>query len=64
MKQLFVACLFVLPAMATEPHPDAKPNTHAPGPVDFPENVAYIVEDPTFLEGIVLNETEAELTGA
>lgn len=64
MKQLFVACLFVLPAMATEPHPDAKSNTHAPGPVDVPENVAYIVEDPTFLEGIVLNETEAELTGA
>ena len=64
MKQLFVACLFVLPAVAIEPHPDAKPNTHAPGNVDVPENVAYIVEDPTVLEGIVLDETEAELTGA
>lgn len=64
MKQLFVACLFVLPALATEPHPGAKPNTHAPGHVDVPENVAYIVEDPTALEGIVLDETEAELTGA
>ena len=64
MKQLFVACLFVLPAVAIEPHPDAKPNTHAPGHVDVPENVAYIEEDPTVLEGIVLDETEAELTGA
>lgn len=64
MKQLFVACLFVLPALATEPHPDAKPNTHPPGHVDVPENAAYIVEDPTALEGIALDETEAELTGA
>ena len=64
MKQLFVACLFVLPAVAIEPHPDAKPNTHAPGHVDVPENVAYIEEDPTVFEGIVLDETEAELTGA
>ena len=64
MKQLFVACLFVLPAVAIEPHPDAKPNTHAPGHVDVPENVADLEEDPTVLEGIVLDETEAELTGA
>ena len=64
MKQLFVACLFVLPAVATEPHPDAKPNTHAPGHVDVTENMACIVEDPTVLESIVLDETEAELTGA
>ena len=64
MKQLFVACLFVLPAVATEPHPDAKPNTHAPRHVDVTENMACIVEDPTVLESIVLDETEAELTGA
>jgi hypothetical protein len=48
---------------AIEPHPDAEPNTHAPGEVDVEANVKYIVADPATLEGIVLDETDAVLKG-
>jgi hypothetical protein len=47
-----------------KPHPGAKANLHAPGEVDRPELVPYIVADSTSLPGIVLDETEAELEGA
>ncbi|MEO0445869.1 MAG: xanthan lyase, partial [Verrucomicrobiota bacterium] len=40
------------------------PNKHAAGHVDIPENVQYIVPSADELEGIVLDETEAELTGS
>lgn len=50
-------------ALAIEPHPDAVPNSHAPGEVDVEANVKYIVADPSELEGIVLDETDAVLVG-
>ncbi|MEZ5325561.1 MAG: xanthan lyase [Verrucomicrobiales bacterium] len=46
-----------------DPHPKALPNTHKPGDVDIPGNVKWIVADPTKLKGIVLDETDAVLTG-
>ena len=46
------------------PHPDAIANTHAPGEVDKPELVPFVVPDPLVLPGIVLDETDAELVGA
>jgi hypothetical protein len=46
------------------PHPDAVANEHAPGDVDRPELVPYIVDDPASLRGIVVDETEATLVGA
>jgi len=48
---------------AIEPHPDAEPNSHAQGEVDVEANVKYIVAEPAALEGIVLDETDAVLTG-
>jgi hypothetical protein len=45
------------------PHPDAVPNTHAPGDVDRPELVPFIVADPRSLTGIVVDETSARLVG-
>ena len=56
--------LMVSLAVAIEPHPDALPNTHQPGEVDVPENVAFIVSDPRSLDGIVMDETDAVLEGA
>jgi hypothetical protein len=47
----------------TKPHPAAVPNTHAPGEVDRPELVPYIVADPAKLPGIVVDETAATLVG-
>lgn len=46
-----------------EPHPDAAPNTHAPGEVDIPRNVKFIVTTTKTLPGIVLDETDAVLNG-
>lgn len=45
------------------PHPKAVKNIHAPGEVDRPERVPFIVADPTSLPGIVVDETAAELVG-
>jgi hypothetical protein len=50
--------------MKRKPHPDAVPNTHAPGEVDRPEFVPFIVADAATLPGIVVDETEATLEGA
>lgn len=47
-----------------KPHPDAVANTHAPGEVDKPELVPFIVSDPSSLNGIVVDETEAQLIGS
>ena len=47
----------------TKPHPAAVPNTHAPGEVDRPELVPFIVADPAKLPGIVVDETAATLVG-
>jgi hypothetical protein len=46
-----------------KPHPDAQPNIHAPGVVDRPELVPFIIADPAALPGIVVDETEAKLEG-
>ena len=45
------------------PHPEALPNTHAPGEVDNPKLVPLIIKDSSKLPGIVLDETAAVLTG-
>jgi hypothetical protein len=45
------------------PHPEAVPNAHAPGEVDNPALVPFIVTDPAALPGIVVDETAATLTG-
>jgi hypothetical protein len=45
------------------PHPDAAPNKHAPGDVDKPELVPFIVPDPAAMPGIVVDETSATLVG-
>ena len=63
LRCAFALLLICLPAIALEPHPAALPNEHAPGEVDRPELVPFIVADPTRLAGLVVDETEAELTG-
>jgi hypothetical protein len=50
-------------AQTAKPHPAAVPNTHAPGEVDRPELVPFIVADPAKLPGIVVDETAATLVG-
>lgn len=45
-------------------HPDALPNTHAPGEVDRPEMVAFVINDPATLQGVVVDDAQAELVGA
>ena len=46
-----------------KPHPEARANIHAPGEVDRPELVPFIVADPASLPGIVVDETDAKLEG-
>jgi hypothetical protein len=58
-----VLLLAALPAFALEPHPAALPNEHAPGEVDRPEMLPFIVADPAKLAGVVVDETAAELVG-
>jgi hypothetical protein len=51
------------PTPALKPHPMALSNIHAPGEVDRPELVPFIVPEPAKLPGIVVDETAAELVG-
>jgi len=51
------------PAIRRQPHPSAITNPHAPGEVDHPNMVPFIVRRPSSLPGIVLDETEAFLQG-
>ncbi|QDT44538.1 Xanthan lyase precursor [Gimesia alba] len=51
------------PTAKLKPHPDAVANTHAPGEVDKPELVPFIVADPAKMQGIVVDETQAKLIG-
>ncbi|TDU69368.1 hypothetical protein EI77_03021 [Prosthecobacter fusiformis] len=51
------------PKVALKPHPQALQGIHAPGEVDRPEMVPFIVSDPATLPGIVLDETAATLVG-
>lgn len=62
LTSLFVLGV-VLAAETLKPHPKALPNKHAPGEVDRPEMVKFIVADPGKLPGIVVDETNAELVG-
>lgn len=48
---------------ALKPHPKAIPNSHAPGEVDKPELVPFIVSDAQQLSGIVVDEMDATLLG-
>ena len=66
MRYLLIGVTLLSAALAAEalkPHPKALANTHAPGEVDRPEMVQYIVVDPAMLPGIVVDETSAELIG-
>jgi hypothetical protein len=58
-----VAIAAGLEAPPLSPHPEAAPNSHAPGEVDRPEMVAFIVPQPATLPGIVVDETLAVLEG-
>jgi len=58
-----VAIAAGLEAPPLSPHPEAVPNSHAPGEVDRPEMVAFIVPQPATLPGIVVDETLAVLEG-
>jgi hypothetical protein len=60
-----LAALMAAPPGAPQlrPHPDAVPNSHAPGDVDKPELVPFIVANPASLPGIVVDETSATLVG-
>lgn len=60
---LLLTLATALAAEILKPHPKALPNKHAPGEVDRPGMVKFIVADPTTLLGIVLDETSAELVG-
>ena len=62
---LFPNAIFFVAALgySIEPHPDAVPNSHAPGEVDIEANLKFVIADPGTLPGIVLDETDAVLTG-
>lgn len=61
---LLTACLIQASGdTGLRPHPQALPNSHAPGEVDRPEMAPFIVADPAKLPGIVVDETHAELRG-
>ncbi len=66
MRNRFAAIALLMgggSGFSIEPHPDAAPNTHAPGEVDIPRNVQFIVTATKTLPGIVLDETDAVLNG-
>lgn len=67
MKTIYRSLLGLLASAslsaALVPHPKAIPNIHAPGEVDKPEMVKFIVADPAALPGIVVDEMAAELVG-
>lgn len=71
MRSLLIFFAFAAVALAVDvatppalvPHPRAIKNAHAPGEVDRPEMVKFIVADPATLPGIVVDETGAELVG-
>lgn len=60
---LFAVLLCGCTSSNTAPHPAATANIHAPGEVDRPELVPFIVSDRDDLRGIVLDETNAMLVG-
>ena len=67
-RALMIA-IFAMPAHtygqkpALKPHPKAVANSHAPGEVDKPELVQFIVKDQNELKGIVVDEMKAVLKG-
>lgn len=70
MKRILPVLCALLPLLAVQalaldlrPHPQAVPGIHAPGEVDRPEMVPFIIFNARTLPGIVLDETEAVLAG-
>ena len=65
MKFIALLCTLMLIQLQAElkPHPDAIPNTHAPGSNNKPDAVPFIVKDKNTLEGLVWDEMDAELVG-
>lgn len=63
---LYAACAWFTAALAVEPlkpHPQAIASIHSPEEVDRPEMMKWIVHDPAMLPGIIVDETNAQLTG-
>ena len=52
------------PRKPLKPQPKAIPNPHAPGEVDNPKLVPFIVKHANDLPGIVVDETDAVLVGS
>jgi hypothetical protein len=52
------------PKTKLRPHPDALANQHAPGEVDRPELVPFVVKDANKLQGIIVDEMDAKLVGS
>jgi hypothetical protein len=50
-------------AVTLRPHPDAVASIHAPGEVDRPELLPFVVSDIATLAGVVVDETAAVLVG-
>jgi hypothetical protein len=59
----FLLLLATFTGFGIDPHPEAVPNSHAPGEVDVEENLRYVIADPETLGGLVLDEVDAELVG-
>ena len=51
------------PASKLKPHPKAVANQHAPGEVDNPKLVPFIIEDAKQIPGITVDEIDAKLQG-
>jgi hypothetical protein len=49
---------------AVKAHPQAVASVHAAGEVDRPEMVPFVVADARVLQGVVVDEVDAELKGA
>jgi hypothetical protein len=50
-------------AVTLRPHPDAVASIHAPGEVDRPELLPFVVSDAAILPGVVVDEMAAVLVG-
>lgn len=50
-------------AVTLRPHPDAVASIHAPGEVDRPELLPFVVSDAATLPGVVVDEMAAVLVG-
>ena len=58
-----LAGLDVAAAPPLKPHPKAVANEHPPSEVDIPAMLAFVVDHPAKLPGVVVDEMDAELQG-